>query len=142
VVIAVLGMLVGAAATTGVFLVVNRPRAHRYDVTVFLKRDATAEQKTAIESALHTLHPDGAIDLETRDEAYARFKEIFKDAPDLVQSTKAESLPESYRLVVRANAFPCPPVQTIDKLPGVDDIQIVQPATAAGQPGMEILCGV
>ena len=38
---------------------------------------------------------------ETRQEAYDRFKEIFADQPDLVESASPESLPASVQLLVR-----------------------------------------
>ncbi len=38
---------------------------------------------------------------ESRDDAYARFREQFKDSPDLVNNVKAEALPESFRVKLK-----------------------------------------
>jgi hypothetical protein len=38
---------------------------------------------------------------ETREQAYARFKEVFADQPGLVDKARPEALPASVRLVVR-----------------------------------------
>jgi len=91
--------LVGASFL--MFLQVNLMKNFYYEqieVTIFLKNDVTPVQKDAIgaELASDPLVQESAF--ETREQAYARFSEIYKDAPDLVASTKPESLPESYRV--------------------------------------------
>jgi len=46
------------------------------------------------------------VDFETKDEAYEKFKLLFASAPDLVNLTKTESLPESYRIKLKdTNTF-------------------------------------
>ncbi|MGH3731442.1 MAG: permease-like cell division protein FtsX [Micromonosporaceae bacterium] len=68
------------------------------EVAIFLTDEVTDDQRKALADALgsdpmveSTLH-------ESKDEAYKRFQEQFKDADDLVAATKPESLPESYRV--------------------------------------------
>lgn len=72
------------------------------EVAIFLTDEVTDDQRKALADALgsdpmvkHQIH-------ESKDEAYKRFREQFKDAPDLVEATKPESLPESYRVKLNA----------------------------------------
>jgi cell division transport system permease protein len=94
--------LVGASLL--MFMQVNLMKDFYYEqieVTIFLKNEATQPQKDAIGAALNS---DSLVEksaFETRDQAYSRFSEIFKDAPDLVSSTKVEALPESYRVKLK-----------------------------------------
>src|SRR6185503_850199 len=86
--------LVGASFL--MFLQVNLMKTFYYEqieVTIFLKNDVTQPQKDAILAQLKADPLVESADFETRDQAYARFSEIYKDAPDLVASTKPESLP-------------------------------------------------
>jgi len=62
---------------------------------------ATPEQRSAIESQLDS---DPLVDhysFEDKDQAYEKFKVLFASTPDLVELTKSESLPESYRVKLR-----------------------------------------
>ena len=77
------------------------------EVSMFLKAEgATAEQKAAIEADLHSDPLVAGVSFETKDEAYEKFKTLFASAPDLVNLTKTESLPESYRVKLKdTNTF-------------------------------------
>jgi cell division transport system permease protein len=70
-------------------------------VSIFLTNDVTADQRTAIESALKQDPLVKEVIHETKDQAWQKFKEDFKDAPDLVAATKPEALPESYRVKLK-----------------------------------------
>jgi cell division transport system permease protein len=86
------------------FLQVNLMKTFYYEqieVTIFLKNDVTQPQKDAVLAALKADELVESATFETREQAYARFSEIYKDAPDLVASTKPESLPESYRVKLK-----------------------------------------
>jgi cell division transport system permease protein len=77
------------------------------EVSMFLKAEGTtAEQKAAIEADLHSDPLVAGVSFETKDEAYEKFKTLFASAPDLVNLTKSESLPESYRVKLKdTNTF-------------------------------------
>jgi cell division transport system permease protein len=94
-------------------------------VTVFLDPTVPEEQKRTIDSALRRLPSVEEVRFESRQEAYARFKELFKDAPDLVSSVKPDSLPESFRVTLKTASGVCEVVRRISGLPGVD--QVVDP---------------
>jgi cell division protein FtsX len=133
-------MLVGAVAATTVVLVVSRGDQHEYAISVFLTRDVTAEQKTAIESALHALQPVEAIKFESREQAWQHFKEMFKDSPDMIAQASADAMPESFRLTTKGREFDCARLIPIRRLPGVDEIQVIQ-RPIKGKPGAVVGCG-
>lgn len=68
------------------------------EVAIFLKAEITDEQRTALEGELKSDSLVKEVSYETREEAYNRFKEMFQDAPDLVNAIKADQLPETFRL--------------------------------------------
>jgi cell division transport system permease protein len=86
------------------FMQVNSMKSFFYDkveVSVFLKADVTEAQRTALQADLKGDPLVQQLIYESRDTAYQRFKTQFKDAPDLVSSTKPDSLPESFRVKLK-----------------------------------------
>jgi cell division transport system permease protein len=87
------------------YLQVNHMKEVYYEqveVTIFFKvQETTEEQKTAVEASLSGDPLVQDYDLETKEEAYERFKEIYAAAPELVAQTRPESLPESYRVKLK-----------------------------------------
>jgi cell division transport system permease protein len=84
---------------------INSMKGYYYDqveVSIFLKADVTDDQRTAIQQALQAdpLVAQPVIH-ETKEQAYGKFKEEFKDAPDLVAATNPSSLPESFRVKLK-----------------------------------------
>ncbi|WP_200210672.1 permease-like cell division protein FtsX [Micromonospora coerulea] len=139
-VVAAVAMLVGALAATTVVLVIGRGDQHQYAVNVFLNKDVTAEQKAAIESALDALEPVESIRFESREQAWQHFKEMFKDSPDMIAQASADAMPESFRLTTKGREFDCARLVPIRRLPGVDEIQVIQRPTK-GKPGAAVGCG-
>jgi cell division transport system permease protein len=94
----------------------------KVEVSIFLKADVTEDQRNTINSDLrgdplvqHVIH-------ESREEAYKNFRELYRDAPDLVDSVKPDTLPESFRVKLRdPEKFKEIADRYRDK-PGVDDI--------------------
>ncbi len=74
---------------------------YRVEVSIFLDKGATPEQAQAIGQKLHGDPLVQSSFFEDRATAYSRFKEEFKDAPELVQATQPDSLPESYRVKLK-----------------------------------------
>ncbi|GAA2616071.1 permease-like cell division protein FtsX [Dactylosporangium fulvum] len=73
----------------------------RVEVSIFLKVDITDEQRNNIESALKGNTLVKNVDYESKQQAWERFQTQFRDAPDLVNATKPESLPESFRIKLK-----------------------------------------
>jgi cell division transport system permease protein len=84
---------------------INSMKGYYFDkvqVSIFLKDDISDDQRTALGAQL------GADPLvkqpvihETKDQAWKKFQQMFKDAPDLVAATKPDALPESYRVQLK-----------------------------------------
>lgn len=97
--------LLGASVL--LFLQVDRMRQVYYqdvEVSIFLKKaEVTEEQKALIESELNAdpLVEPGGVTFETQEEAYKNFSEIFASAPELVQLTRPDALPESFRVKLK-----------------------------------------
>src|SRR5690606_22157783 len=80
------------------------------EVTMFFRvgdteetKNATEAQKTAIETALRQDQTGSnplvaSFEFETKEQAHDKFSVLFGATPDLVQLTRPEDLPESYRV--------------------------------------------
>jgi cell division transport system permease protein len=73
----------------------------KVEVTIFLEEGVTKEQRDDIKNKLESDDLVQVVTYESRDEAFKRFKELFKDSPDLVNNVKAEALPESFRVKLK-----------------------------------------
>jgi cell division protein FtsX len=141
VVVAVAAMLFGAGTATAAILLLGRddqPR-HRYDVSVFLDHDITAEQRDALEPALAALRPVDGIRFESQEQAYQNFRELFRDQPELIESIEPDTLPESFRLTTTGEVFDCAALRSVRELPGVAEITVVQ-LPVGDRPGAAVHC--
>lgn len=68
------------------------------EVVVYLQRDVTEEVTDQIEAELKESPYVETVKYESKEQAYERFKETFKDTPDLVKSVDAEVLPSAFRI--------------------------------------------
>jgi cell division transport system permease protein len=73
----------------------------RIEVSIFLKANVTEQQRTVLESALKSDPLVREVKFETKNEAHARFQEMFRDAPDLVNAVPPDKLPESFRVKLK-----------------------------------------
>jgi cell division transport system permease protein len=94
------------------------------EISVFLSIDAEQSQRDAIEAEIRKLPDTTRIEFETRDQAYEKFKDLFSSAPDLVNLTSQESLPESFR--VSATRVDCAALDRIGSMPGVESVVVVE----------------
>lgn len=82
----------------------------------------TQEQRDALSTQLRAMPIVKNVFYESKTDAFARFKEQFKDSPDLVDSVTADALPESYRVQLRdATKFDVVASALRDQ-PGVDTV--------------------
>jgi cell division transport system permease protein len=70
----------------------------KVQVSIFLADNVTDEQRAAIEAKLKQSPEVKSYLYESKEEAYARFKQQFAQQPELVQNTPADALPESFRV--------------------------------------------
>jgi cell division transport system permease protein len=72
--------------------------ADKIEVSVFLATDVTDPQKEDIRRTLEDILVVQEVFHETKEQAYNRFKEQFKDSPDMVRNVSPSAMPESYRI--------------------------------------------
>ena len=106
----------------------------RSALNVFLNHDITDGQRGAVERRLHELPSVQGVSFETKEQAYERFKEQFKDAPDLISTTKPDSLPESFRATVTDSSLVEAIETVIAAAPGVSDVLVLPAATKSPPP--------
>jgi cell division transport system permease protein len=83
---------------------INQTKDLYYDkieVSIFLVDDITAAQKSAIETKLKESPEVQTFQYESKDQAYERFKELFKDNPSLVNNTPSSYIPASFRVKLK-----------------------------------------
>jgi cell division transport system permease protein len=73
----------------------------KVEVTIFLDEGVTQAQRDTLKTQLEGDTLVQTVEYESRDEAYTRFKELFKDSPELVNNVKPEALPESFRVKLK-----------------------------------------
>lgn len=73
----------------------------RVEVSVFLQEGISPQQRSAIEQELRGIDVVQEVYYESKEQAYQRFKEQFKDSPDLVATVDPSALPESFRVKLR-----------------------------------------
>ncbi|HET6215017.1 MAG TPA: permease-like cell division protein FtsX [Micromonosporaceae bacterium] len=91
-------------ASVLMLLQVNDMKTYYYDqiqVSIFLAKDVTEQQRTALDGALKEDPIVQSYFHETKEQAYENFKVMFRDAPDLVNSVKADTLPEAFRVKLK-----------------------------------------
>ncbi|HJV04429.1 MAG TPA: permease-like cell division protein FtsX [Actinomycetota bacterium] len=72
--------------------------AQKVEVSVFLREDVSDEERDALEQEIQDIPEVQTYYYETKQEAYERFKEQFRDSPSLVENVDASAMPESFRI--------------------------------------------
>jgi cell division transport system permease protein len=71
------------------------------EVSIFLRDDVTEAQRTAINQAIDANPMVESKTYETRQQAFDKFKELWRDSPDFINSVTPDSLPESFRVKLK-----------------------------------------
>lgn len=91
-------------ASVLLYLQVEDMKVYFYDkiqVSIYLKKDVTDEQRSALQAAIEQDPLVESFFYESKAKAYENFKTMFRDAPDLVNSVKPDTLPESFRVSLK-----------------------------------------
>jgi cell division transport system permease protein len=83
---------------------VNEMKEYYYDkveVSIFLRKDVTDGQRRSLDAALVSSPLVKNRIYESKQQAAARFREEWRDSPDLVAAVGADSLPESFRVKLK-----------------------------------------
>lgn len=92
-------------------------------VNVFLREDITPEQNKELESAISAMPEVKKVEYLSKEEAFNRFKETYKDSPAVWENVDPGALPASY-LIELHRARDAEAVTTrLEGQPGVDDIE-------------------
>ncbi|MCA1710363.1 MAG: permease-like cell division protein FtsX [Actinobacteria bacterium] len=83
----------------------------------------TDEQRTQLQNDLSATPLVEKVFYESKQDAYKRFKEQFKDSPDLVQNVTPEALPESFRVKLKDPTQFEVVASAFRDRPGVDEVQ-------------------
>jgi cell division transport system permease protein len=106
----------------------------KVEVTVYLcgssssspncaKKDVTQEQRIQLGNDLRAAPQVQEVFYESKEDAYKRFKEQFKESPDLVDNVGPNALPESYRVKLKDPKKFDQVATAFQDQPGVDSVQ-------------------
>lgn len=73
----------------------------KFEVAVFLDISIPEAQRVDLDSQLKADPLVDEVRYVSKEEAYEQFKDMFRDAPDLVNNIKPENLPESFRVKLK-----------------------------------------
>jgi cell division transport system permease protein len=91
-------------ASVLMYMQVDRMKTFYYgeiEVSIFLREDVTDAQRTAINQALDGNPLVQSKEYETREQAFEKFKVLWRDSPDFIKSVGPDSLPESFRVKLK-----------------------------------------
>ncbi|MEU4214687.1 permease-like cell division protein FtsX [Actinoplanes sp. NPDC026623] len=112
-------------ASVLMYMQVDQMKTYYYgeiEVSIFLREDVTEAQRTAINQAIETNPLVLSKTYETREQAFEKFKVLWRDSPDFVKSVGPDSLPESFRVKLRDPEQYQGFSSQIKDLPGIQDI--------------------
>ncbi len=112
-------------ASVLMYMQVDRMKSFYYgeiEVSIFLREDVTDAQSAAISQAIDRSPLVRSKTFESREQAFEKFKVLWRDSPDFINSVGPESLPASYRVKLKDpeqyKAF----ASQVEGLPGIQEI--------------------
>ncbi len=72
--------------------------AQKVEVSVFLRDEASQGEIDALSQKIHAMPEVQEVFYESKEQAYERFLELFRESPALVENVSPESLPASFRV--------------------------------------------
>jgi cell division transport system permease protein len=73
----------------------------KIEVSVFLAKGITSQQRESVGGQIRELPAVERVFYESQQQAYQRFKDQFRDSPDMVRNVTPTVLPESFRVKLR-----------------------------------------
>jgi hypothetical protein len=73
----------------------------KIEVSIFLAPKVPTEQRETIRQQLEAVPVVERVYYESKEDAYARFRDQFKDLPDMIRNVSPDVLPESYRVKLK-----------------------------------------
>ena len=119
------------------------------ELSIFMLPEASPSQNEAIERELSRMPQVKRYNYVDQQEAFAEFKRMFANSPDLVESVEAKDLPPSYRVVPKKADFVNEVGRRFENQPGVkevvfarDVVETLLKVTRALQIGIVAVAGV
>src|SRR5690349_15094407 len=112
-------------ASVLMYMQVDQMKTYYYgeiEVSIFLREDVSEAQRAAITQAIDTNELVASKEYETRQQAFEKFKVLWRDSPDFVKSVGPDSLPESFRVKLKNPEQYQTFADQIKDLPGIQDI--------------------
>jgi cell division transport system permease protein len=112
-------------ASVLMYMQVDRMKNFYYgeiEVSIFLRTDVTDAQRAAIENQIDTNPLVASKTYESRQQAFDKFKLLWKDSPDFIKSVGPDSLPESFRVKLKDPEKYQTFSSQIKDSPGIQDI--------------------
>ena len=75
--------------------------ASKVEVSVFIRDAASPEQIEALSRKISEMPEVQEVFFESREEAYARFKTLFRDSTSLIENVDADAMPQSFRVKLK-----------------------------------------
>ncbi|TYK53437.1 permease-like cell division protein FtsX [Actinomadura decatromicini] len=86
------------------------------------KQDVTDQQRQALQSQLKGMSQVSGVQYESKQQAYARFKDRFSGSPGFVESTREGDIPDSFRVKLKNPEEYKAVAQAVLGRPGVDTV--------------------
>src|SRR4051812_28699459 len=93
------------------------------ELEIFMNVKATDGQVETLNRALKNDHDVRSFKFLTKQDAYEEFKRLFRDQPDLVQTTDPEALPTSFRVAPTKAELTKTVAERYETQPGVDEVK-------------------
>lgn len=94
----------------------------KIEVSIFLSNDITDSQRAELDARLSGDPLVKSYFHESKEQAYENFQTMFRDAPDLVNSVKPESLPEAFRVTLKNPEQYQQAYDNYKTMPGIEEI--------------------
>jgi cell division transport system permease protein len=100
----------------------SAPARPANEVSIFLRNDITGPQRSDLNDALRANPLVLSVQFESHEQAYEKFKVLWRDSPDFVKSVQAADLPENFRVTLKvASSYPAF-LPGIEHMAGIQDI--------------------
>lgn len=104
-------------------------------ISIYLRSDVTDEQRADLDSWLRSDPRVWQSRYQPRDEAWERFKEYYRDAPDLVNAVDPAQLPDSFHVTLRRATQSDEVMRDARRRPGVETVIPTQCEDEEGTAG-------
>ena len=112
-------------ASVLMYMQVDRMKSFYYgeiEVSIFLREDVTDAQSAAISQAIDRSPLVKSKTFESREQAFEKFKVLWRDSPEFIKSVGPESLPASYRVKLKNPEQYKTFADQVEGLPGIQEI--------------------